>query len=319
LSALDTRRSSFVAGRETSGSDEAAAATPPTARQVLAAYVSLCKPRIIELLLITAVPVLFLADRGLPSLLDAAVVVLGGALAAGSANALNCYIDRDIDQVMRRTRSRPLAQHTVSPRAALVFGTVIGVVSVGLFAVLANLLAAALTLGAILYYVVVYTMLLKRRTSQSTLWGGICGAAPVLIAWATVRGSLSWSAVLLFLVVFFWQPTHFWALAVKFKDDYRSVDIPMLPVVAPLRRVLSESLVDSWLMVAASVAVWPLATGPVYGVSAVVLGVAFLAEVHRLHLRVVRGGEVQTMRLFHESNMYLTLLFAALAVDALIH
>ena len=319
MSALDTRRSSLVAGRETNGSEAAAAASAPTARQVLSAYVALCKPRIIELLLITAVPVLFLADRGLPSLLDAAVVVLGGALAAGSANALNCYIDRDIDQVMHRTRSRPLAQHTVSPRAALIFGTVLGVVSVGLFAVLANLLAAALTLGAILYYVVVYTMLLKRRTSQSTLWGGICGAAPVLIAWATVRGSLSWSAVLLFLVVFFWQPTHFWALAVKFKDDYRSVDIPMLPVVAPLRRVLSESLVDSWLMVAASVAVWPLATGPIYGVSAVVLGAAFLAEVHRLHLRVVRGGEVQTMRLFHESNMYLTLLFAALAVDALVH
>src|SRR6202012_3841131 len=160
LSALDTRRSSLVAGRETSA--PSAATQAPTARQVVQAYVALCKPRIIELLLITAVPVLFLADRGLPSLLDAAVVVLGGALAAGSANALNCYIDRDIDQVMKRTRGRPLARHTVSPRAALVFATVIGVVSVGLFAALTNLLAAALTLGAILYYVVVYTMLLKR-------------------------------------------------------------------------------------------------------------------------------------------------------------
>ena len=325
MSALDTRRSSLVAGPETSvpgaAADAATSAAPsaPTARQVVQAYVALCKPRIIELLLITAVPVLFLANRGLPSLLDAAVVVLGGALAAGSANALNCYIDRDIDQVMHRTRGRPLARHTVSPRAALIFGTVIGLVSVGLFAALANLLAAALTLGAILYYVVVYTMLLKRRTSQSTLWGGICGAAPVLIAWATVRDSLSWPAFLLFLVVFFWQPTHFWALAVKFKDDYRSVDIPMLPVVAPLRRVLSESLVDSWLMVAASVAVWPLATGPVYGISAIVFGGLFLAEVHRMHWRAIRGGKVQTMRLFHESNIYLTLLFAALAVDALIH
>ena len=292
---------------------------PHSLRQAVRSYVALCKPRIVELLLITAVPVLFLANRGLPSLLDAAVVVAGGALAAGSANALNCYIDRDIDQVMRRTRSRPLARHSVSPRAALIFGTVLGVVSVTIFAVAANLLAAALTFGAIVYYVVVYTMLLKRRTSQSTLWGGICGAAPVLIAWATVRGSLSWPPVLLFLVVFFWQPTHFWALAVKFKEDYRSVDIPMLPVVASLRRVLSESLVDSWLMVAASVAVWPLATGPLYGVSAVVLGGAFLAEVHRLHLRAVRGGQVQTMRLFHESNIYLTLLFLALAADSLIH
>ncbi|HEY4463539.1 MAG TPA: heme o synthase [Streptosporangiaceae bacterium] len=302
----------------TDAAEPGPASPPASLRQAVRSYVALCKPRIIELLLITAVPVLFLANRGLPSLLDAAVVVAGGALAAGSANALNCYIDRDIDQVMRRTRSRPLAQHTVSPRAALVFGTVLGVVSVALFAVAANLLAAALTLGAILYYVVVYTMLLKRRTSQSTLWGGICGAAPVLIAWATVTGSLSWAAFLLFLVVFFWQPTHFWALAVKFKEDYRSVDIPMLPVVAPLRRVLSESLVDSWLMVAASVAVWPLATGPLYGISAVVLGGAFLAEVHRLHLRAGRGGPVQTMRLFHESNIYLTLLFLALAADSLV-
>jgi len=319
LSAVDTRRSALGAGQETGADASEAPAAAPTARQIVQAYVALCKPRIIELLLITAVPVLFLADRGLPSLLDAAVVVLGGALAAGSANALNCYIDRDIDQVMHRTRRRPLARHTVSPRAALVFGTVIGLVSVGLFAALANLLAAALTLGAILYYVVVYTMLLKRRTSQSTLWGGICGAAPVLIAWATVRNSLSWSAFLLFLVVFFWQPAHFWALAVKFKDDYRRVDIPMLPVVASLRRVMTESLVDTWLAVAASVAVWPLATGPIYGVSAVVLGALFLAEVHRLHWRAIRGGQVQTMRLFHESNIYLTLLFAALAVDALIH
>jgi protoheme IX farnesyltransferase len=331
LSAVDSRRSLPIVGSGTSSPGSAstdAASTdaadrgsmprPESLGQVVRSYVALCKPRIVELLLITAVPVLFLANRGLPSLLDATVVVAGGALAAGSANALNCYIDRDIDQVMKRTRSRPLARHSVSPRAALIFGTVLGVVSVTLFAVAANLLAAALTLGAILYYVVVYTMLLKRRTSQSTLWGGICGAAPVLIAWATVTGSLSWPAFLLFLVVFFWQPTHFWALAVKFKEDYRSVDIPMLPVVAPLRRVLSESLVDSWLMVAASVAVWPLATGPLYGVSAVVLGAAFLAEVHRLHLRAVRGGQVQTMRLFHESNIYLTLLFLALAADSLI-
>ena len=326
MSAVDTRRSSLVAGNEASSPGSAdtdgarrGSASRPAPGQIIRAYVALCKPRIIELLLITAVPVLFLADRGLPSLLDAAVVVAGGTLAAGSANALNCYIDRDIDQVMRRTRGRPLATHTVSPRAALIFGTVLGVVSVGLFAAAANLLAAALTLGAILYYVVVYTMLLKRRTSQSTLWGGICGAAPVLIAWATARGSLSWAPFLLFLVVFFWQPAHFWALAVKFKDDYRSVDIPMLPVVASLRRVLSESLVDSWLMVAASVAVWPLATGPLYGAAAILLGGAFLAEVHRMHWRAVHGQPVQTMRLFHESNIYLTLLFAALAADALLH
>ena len=250
---------------------------------------SLCKPRIVELLLITAVPTLFLAYRGLPSLLVTVVVVLGGALAAGSANALNCYIDRDIDEIMRRTSSRPLVRHTVSPRSALTFGLVLGVVSVTLFAVTTNLLAAGLTLAAIAYYVVIYTMLLKRHTSQSTLWGGACGAAPVVIAWAAATGSLSWPAWLLFGVVFFWQPPHFWALAIKYRDDYRRAGIPMLPVVASVRRVLVESVLYSWLMVAVSLAVWPWA-GPLYGAVALVAGAAFLYEVHRL-LRLSRGTQ----------------------------
>jgi protoheme IX farnesyltransferase len=284
------------------------------------AYVALCKPRIIELLLITAVPTLFLAYRGLPSLLVTVVVVVGGALAAGSANSLNCYIDRDIDEIMRRTRSRPLVRHTISPRAALIFGTVLGVISVTLFALTTNLLAAGLTLAAIAYYVVIYTVLLKRHTSQSTLWGGVCGAAPVLIAWAAATGSLSWAAVLLFAVVFFWQPPHFWALAIKYRDDYRSAGIPMLPVVASVRRVLAESVVDSWLMVAASLALWHWA-GAVYGVTAVVLGAAFLYEVHRLY-RASRtpadADKLVTMRLFHLSLVYLTLLFAAVAAGALV-
>jgi heme o synthase len=279
--------------------------------------VSLTKPRIVELLLITAVPTLFLARKGLPSLEVTAVVVLGGALAAGSANALNCYIDRDIDVIMRRTRTRPLASHTVSPRAALVFGVVIGVISVALFAATTNLLAAGLTLGAILYYVVIYTMLLKRHTAQSTLWGGICGAAPVLIAWAAATGTLSWAAVGLFAVVFFWQPPHFWALAIKYKDDYRRAGIPMLPVVAPLRRVLAESILYSWLMAAASLAVWP-AAGPVYGGAAILLDGWFLYEVHRLHIRSRHddGQQLASMRLFHVSVTYLTLLFVAVAVGA---
>jgi protoheme IX farnesyltransferase len=279
------------------------------------AYVSLTKPRIVELLLITAVPTLFLAYRGLPSLEVTVVVVVGGALAACSANALNCYIDRDIDEIMRRTRNRPLVSHMVSPRAALIFGVVIGVISVALFALTTNLLAAGLTLGAILYYVVIYTLLLKRHTSQSTLWGGICGAAPVLIAWAAATGTLSWAAAGLFAVVFFWQPPHFWALAIKYKDDYRSAGIPMLPVVAPVRRVLAESIVYSWLMVATSLAVWP-AAGPVYGGAAIALGGWFLYEVHRLHIksRSDDGERLVTMRLFHVSVTYLTLLFVAVAV-----
>ena len=289
-------------------------------RARVAAYVSLCKPRIVELLLITAVPTLFLAYRGLPSLLVTVVVVLGGALAAGSANALNCYIDRDIDEIMRRTSRRPLVRHTVSPRSALTFGLVLGVVSVALFAVTTNLLAAGLTLAAIVYYVVIYTMLLKRHTSQSTLWGGACGAAPVVIAWAAATGSLSWPAWLLFGVVFFWQPPHFWALAIKYRDDYRRAGIPMLPVVASVRRVLVESVLYSWLMVAVSLAVWPWA-GPLYGAVAIVAGAAFLFEVHRL-LRLSRGAQsgdgLMTMRLFHLSILYLTVLFAAVAAGVFI-
>ena len=284
------------------------------------AYVALCKPRIVELLLITAVPTLFLADRGLPPLLVTVVVVAGGALAAGSANALNCYIDRDIDEIMRRTRGRPLVKHTVTPRSALVFGVALGATSVALFAATTNLLAAGLTLAAILYYVVIYTMLLKRHTSQSTLWGGVCGAAPVPIAWAAATGSLSWAAGLLFLVVFFWQPPHFWALAIKYREDYRRAGIPMLPVVASVRRVLTESVIYSWLMVAASLALWHWA-GPVYEGVAVVLGAAFLYEVHRLHRasrrQADRGDKLVTMRLFHLSLVYLTLLFTAVAVGAL--
>lgn len=281
------------------------------------AYVALCKPRIVELLLITAVPTLFLAYHGLPSLLVTVVVVVGGALAAGSANALNCYIDRDIDVLMRRTSSRPLVKHIVSPRSALVFGLVIGAVSVVLFAVVTNLLAAALTLGAIFYYVVIYTMLLKRHTSQSTLWGGVCGAAPVLIAWAAARDALSWPALLLFGVIFFWQPPHFWALAIKFKDDYRRAGIPMLPVVATTRRVLAEAVVHSWLMVVVSLAAWPW-IGPVYGVAALVLGGGFLYEVHRLYARSRRDEGLVTIRLFHISVLYLTLLFVFVAVGAFI-
>jgi protoheme IX farnesyltransferase len=294
-------------------------------RAIVGAYVALCKPRIVELLLITAVPTLFLAYRGLPSLLVTVVVVVGGALSAGSANALNCYIDRDIDEIMRRTSSRPLVRHTVSPRSALIFGLTLGVVSVTLFAVTTNLLAAGLTLAAILYYVVIYTMLLKRHTSQSTLWGGACGAAPVIIAWAAATGSLSWPAWLLFAVVFFWQPPHFWALAIKYREDYRRAGIPMLPVVAPTRRVLAESVVYSWLMVAASLAAWPWA-GPLYGAIAIVGGAAFLYEVHRLHLRArqlpdedATGDTLVTMRLFHLSIIYLTVVFAGVAAGAFIH
>ncbi len=286
---------------------------------VLRAYVALTKPRIVELLLVTTVPAMFLAARGLPSLWTVVVVVVGGAMAAGSANALNCYLDRDIDQVMRRTSRRPLPRHAVAPRSALTFGLVLGVVSVAMLYVSTNLLAALLTLGAIGYYVGIYTLLLKRRTPHNTVLGGVCGAAPVLIGWAAVTGSLSWPAWIMFGIVFLWQPPHFWALAIKFADDYAAAGIPMLPVVASMRRVATETVVYSWLMVVVSLVLWPLATTPLYGVVALAVGALFLLEAHRLYARVGRGEPVKPMRLFHWSTTYLTLLFAAIAVDALIH
>ena len=285
---------------------------------VVKAYVSLTKPRIIELLLITTVPVMFLAERGLPSLWLVLVVLVGGSLAAGAANALNCYIDRDIDQLMQRTSRRPLATHFVSPRAALIFGLTLAVVSTVLMAAFTNLLATLLTAGAIAYYDLVYTLWLKRTTPQNTVWGGACGAAPVLIGWAAVTGGLSWPAWVLFAVVFLWQPPHFYALAIKFKDDYARAGIPMLPVVRSMRRVGLETVIYSWLTVIASVVLWGFGMTPIYGVVAVVVGVLLLVEAHRLDGRARRGEPLKPMRLFHWSVTYLTLLFVAIAVDALI-
>jgi len=284
---------------------------------VIRAYVALTKPRIVELLLVTAVPTTFLAAGGLPRLLDVLVVLIAGALSAGSANALNCYIDRDIDPMMRRTARRPLPQHVVEPRQALTFGLVIGVVSVVLMALVANPLAAMLTAGAIFYYVVIYTLLLKRHTVHNTVLGGVCGAMPVLIAWAVVTGTLAWPAWVLFGVVFFWQPTHFWALAIKFRDDYAAAGIPMLPVVASLTRVGVESLGYAVLTVACSLLLWP-ATGLLYPAVALVVGVLLLVEATKLLVRVRRGEDPRPMRLFHWTNTYLTLLFLGLALDTLV-
>jgi protoheme IX farnesyltransferase len=285
---------------------------------VIKAYVSLTKPRIVELLLVTTVPAMFLARGRFSPLWLTVVVLVGGALAAGAANVLNCYIDRDIDQLMRRTARRPLPAHTVSPRAALVFGLVLAGVSLVLMATFTNWLATGLTAAAIAYYDLVYTLWLKRTTPQNTVWGGICGALPVLIGWAAVTGGLSLRAVLLFAVVFFWQPPHFYALAIKFKDDYRRAGIPMLPVVASLRRVGAETVIYSWLTVAASLALWPLGMTPLYGLTAGFVGALLLVEAHRVWARARRGEPVRPMRLFHWSTTYLTLLFVAVAVDALI-
>jgi protoheme IX farnesyltransferase len=286
------------------------------------AYVALTKPRIVELLLVTTVPAMVAAAGGIPNLGLVAVVLVGGSLAAGAANALNCYIDRDIDEVMRRTSRRPLPAHTVVPRSALVFGLVLAAVSTATMAVFTNALATLLTVGAIAYYDLVYTLWLKRRTPQSTFWGGVCGAAPVLIGWAAVTGSLSWAALLLFGVVFFWQLPHFYALALRFADDYARAGVPMLPVVASGRRVGLESLVFAWLTLATSLAVVPLGWGTgtpwIYGAVALVAGGAFVAEAHRMYGRLRRGEPARPMRLFHWSTTYLTIVFVAVAVSTLL-
>ncbi len=285
---------------------------------VLRAYVALTKPRIIELLLVTTVPAMVLAAGGLPSLGLVVATLVGGTLAAGSANALNCYLDRDIDALMRRTVARPLARHAVSPRSALVFGSVLGVVAIALMWVTTGWLPAVLTAVAILFYVLVYTLVLKRRTAQNIVWGGAAGCMPVLIGWAAVTGSLSWVPWALFAVIFFWTPPHYWPLAMRYRDDYAAAGVPMLPVVASARAVSVRIVAYSWAMVACSLLLVAGPSGALYGAAAVVLGAAFLREAHLLHARTRAGGEVSPLRLFHWSITYLALLFLAVAVDQLV-
>ncbi|WP_028654066.1 MULTISPECIES: heme o synthase [unclassified Nocardioides] len=298
------------------------AGTPKTFRDVVMAYVGLTKPRVIELLLLTTVPVMFFAARGVPELGLVLATVVGGTLSAGSASVFNCVYDRDIDEQMRRTRRRALPRHIVTPAAALVFGTVLGVASTVILAVWVNTLSAVLSVSANAFYVFVYTMLLKRRTTQNIVWGGIAGCFPALIGWTAVTGELSWVPIVLFLVVFFWTPPHTWALALRYREDYAQVDVPMLPVVKPARSVAFQIVVYSWVMVATSLVLWPVAeTGVVYPVVAGVLGAIFLAQAHALHRRAKDSNELsvlQPMKLFHASNLYLSLLFVAVAIDPLL-
>jgi protoheme IX farnesyltransferase len=283
------------------------------------AYVALTKPRIIELLLITTVPVMILAGRGLPSLSLIAITLVAGTLAAGSANTINCYVDRDIDEIMARTRRRPLVQAAVTPVEALRFGIVLGVGATLMFGFAVNWQSALLADGAIAFYVFVYTLGLKRRTPSNIVIGGAAGCFPVLIGWSAVTGTVGWGAVVLFGVVFFWTPPHFWALAIKFKDDYAAAGVPMLPVVAPLSEVARKILIYSYVMVATSLALVPVAdTGPVYLVAAVLTGGWFLLEAHRMTRRIAAGEPAKPMRLFHYSITYLTILFVAVAVTTLV-
>ena len=283
------------------------------------AYVALTKPRIIELLLVTTVPAMMLAARGLPCVGLVVATLVGGTLAAGSANALNCYYDRDIDAIMMRTKDRPLNHSLVSPRSALVFGFVLGGLSLTLLWLTTNALSAALAAAAIAFYVLVYTRLLKRRTAQNIVWGGAAGCMPVLIGWTAVTGRLAWAPVVLFLIVFLWTPPHFWALAMQFKADYAAARVPMLPVVATEEVVTARIVAYSWAMVATSLLLWPVArTGPLYALAAAVLGAVFLREAYALRRRVREGRSAQSGRLFHLSITYLSLLFLVVAVENLV-
>jgi protoheme IX farnesyltransferase len=288
-------------------------------RDVIGRYVALTKPRIIELLLVTTLPVMILAARGMPQLWTAVATLVGGTLAAGSANTLNCVVDRDIDAVMSRTKRRPMARQQVPPVAALRFGIALGAAATLLLGLGANWLSAGLADGAIAFYVFVYTLGLKRRTPSNIVIGGAAGCFPVLIGWSAVRGNVGWPAVVLFAVVFLWTPPHFWALAMRYRDDYARAGVPMLPVVATEAVVTDRIVWYSWAMVAASFALWPVAhTTLVYPLVAALVGAAFLRESHALRARAHAGVPTKSMRLFHWSITYLSVLFCAVAVDALV-
>ncbi|HRV67887.1 MAG TPA: heme o synthase [Marmoricola sp.] len=293
-----------------------------TLRDVIGAYVGLTKPRVIELLLLTTVPVMFFAQRGVPPLGLVVATVVGGTLSAGSANALNCVYDRDIDEQMRRTRRRALPRHIVSPLAALVFGLALMVLSTVILGLFVNWLSAGLALAASAFYLLVYTMILKRRTAQNIVWGGIAGCFPTLIGWTAVTNQIDWEPLILFAVVFFWTPPHTWALAMRYREDYASVDVPMLPVIKDARGVANQIVLYSWVMVATSLVLWPVAeTGLFYPIVALILGAGFLVEAHLMWLRARNSDElsmVKPMRLFHLSNLYLSLLFVAVALDPLL-
>ena len=297
------------------------ASAPHTLGEVLKGYVALTKPRIIELLLVTTIPTMVVAANGIPGLWLILATLGGGTLAAGGANALNMVIDRDIDAIMERTKRRPLVTVMMTPRAATVFAFGLEVVAFAVLAIWVNQLSAWLAMSATAFYVVVYTLWLKRRSRQNIVIGGAAGAVPVLIGWAAVTNSLTWTPVLLFLVIFIWTPPHFWALAVRYRDDYEAANVPMMPVVASLRHTTLEILVYSVLMWALTVLIGPTAhLGWLYAVSATLLGAMFTFYALRLyrHARVDRADVAEAMRLFHFSITYLTALFVMMAVDVLV-
>lgn len=287
----------------------------PTRSRALA-YLALTKPRVIELLLVTTVPTMFFAAEGFPPLTTLIATLLGGALAAGGANALNCWFDADIDALMARTSNRPTVTGEISRRATLNFGLTLSVLSLLVLWFSTNMLATVLAAGAIAFYVLIYTLLLKRRTSQNIVWGGAAGCFPVLIGWSAVTGEITAAPIVMFLIVFLWTPPHYWPLSMKYEADYEAAGVPMLPVVTTPDVVGRQIVVYSWAMVACSLALIPAGgAGWLYALVATVAGAVFIYEAHRLWNQARAGRDVQPMRLFHYSITYLSLLFLAIGAD----
>lgn len=285
-------------------------------RSKIGAYIALTKPRIIELLLVTTVPTQIVAERGLPSIWLMVATVLGGTFAAGGANAINMYVDRDIDKLMKRTRNRPLATGAIEPRNALIFAITLEIVAFIFLWTTVNLLSAVLAVTACLFYVFVYTLWLKRTSSHNIVIGGAAGAVPVLIGWSSVTNSLGWAPLILFAVIFYWTPPHFWALAIRYKDDYAAADVPMLPVVADYRTTCTRIIVYTVLLWALTLLFAPVADmGAIYLAAAVALGAVFTYQSVRLFADTTPA---RAMRLFGWSITYVTLLFGAMAADQLI-
>ena len=285
-------------------------------RSRAAAYLALTKPRIIELLLVTTVPTMVVAERGLPSGWLVLATLVGGALAAAGANAINMYVDRDIDSVMKRTRGRPLVTGEITPARALVFAIVLEVAAAVELWLLVNPLSAVLAVGATLFYVFVYTLWLKRTSASNIVVGGAAGAVPVLVGWAAVTGSLGLAPLVLFAIIFYWTPPHFWALAIRYREDYAAADVPMLPVVTSFAATARRIVLYSFVLWGVSILFWPVGDmGDLYLVAAIVLGGIFTWHATQL---ARHGTPERAMRLFGWSITYVTLLFGAMAVDQLL-
>ncbi|WP_024355866.1 heme o synthase [Leucobacter chironomi] len=287
--------------------------------RVVKNYVALTKPRVMELLLVVTVPAMILAEQGLPNLWLVLATLIGGAMSAGSAGAFNCYIDREADRLMQRTKNRPLVTGEISDRNALVFAWVLGVVSIAWLWATTNWLSAVLGAAAIFTYVVVYTMWLKGRSEQNIIWGGIAGCFPVLIGWAAVTGSLDWPAWVFFAIIFLWTPAHYWPLSMRYRDDYAAAGVPMLGVVRGRATVGLQVILYTWATVASSLLLIPApGIGWLYTVVALLSGGYFIVQAHRLYGSAIRGHEGKPMQVFHGSITYLSVLSLAIAIDPLL-